>query len=268
MGLFDFFKKSKKQETVETSGFQFYGDGKHLKSDEEMKSIDGVAADTAFKKCKKEILDVYLKSKGFSLYKTSNYVRLNNIGLVEYINLQKEAHGSRTFCVNFCLFPLYVPHPFITIGYGDRVGTYISGHDFWWSYHDMSAAEKSFENVVAAIDQYIMLWFEEHSNEDIYYNELVTKKYQLGNSHIEWAIHKFIRNNDIAEAKQFLANIKSEPQYEYMISRIRGDVDERIAEMQDLLEPIQDSKQYIADVVHHNVETHKFPASFIKQMEG
>lgn len=266
MGLFDVFKKNKKQEMIETCGFQFSGDGRHLKSDEEMKSIDVMAADAAFKKCKKDVLDVYLKSKGFKLYKTSNYVRLNSIGLVEYINLQKEAHGSRTFTVNFCLFPLYVPHPFITIGYGNRVGSYIRGRDFWWSYHDMSAAEKSFENVVAALDQYIIPWYEEHNNEGVYYDELITKKYQLGNSHIEWAVHRFIKNNDISGAKHFLDSIKTDPRYTDVIARVKGDIDKRITEMQGLLESIQETDQYIADAINHNIEKYKFPATYKKQM--
>lgn len=265
MGLFDIFKKNKKQKAEETSEFQFFGDGKHLKSDEEMKSIDVLEADAAFKRCKKDILDVYLRTKGFKLYKTSNYVRLNSIGLVEYINLQKESHGSRTFCVNFCLFPLYVPHPFITIGYGNRVGSYIRGRDFWWSYHDTSTAEKSFENVVAALDQYIMPWYEEHNNEDVYYDELITKKYQLGNSHIEWAVHRFIKNNDIYGAKHFLDSIKTEPRYTDIIARVKGDIDKRIAEMRELLVSIQETEQYITDVISYNVEKYKFPAAFTQK---
>ncbi len=33
----------------------------------------------------------------FYRYKTNAYVRLNNIGLLEYIDLQKERYGSKTF---------------------------------------------------------------------------------------------------------------------------------------------------------------------------
>lgn len=262
MGLFDIFKKNKTQEITEPCGFEFYGGGRHLKSDDEMRNIDVVAADAAFKKYKKEILDVYLKSQGFKPYKTANYARLNSIGVVEYINLQKEAHGSRTFTVNFCLFPLYVPHTFVTIGFGNRIGSYIQHRDFWWSYHDMSTAEKSFTNVVAALDEYVMPWYAERSKEDVYLDELINGKYMLGNSRIEWMLHLFVKNNDIAGAKQFLESIKNDPQYVYIASRIKGDIDKRIAEMRELLESIQDTEQYISDVINQNVEKHKLPAAF------
>ncbi len=55
MGLFNIFKKK------QTDEFQYYGSVKHLKSDAEMEAMNPQEADEAFKKYKKEILDVYMK---------------------------------------------------------------------------------------------------------------------------------------------------------------------------------------------------------------
>lgn len=75
-----------------------------------MKSIDKVEADKAFKLYKKEYIDTLLKSKGFIKYSTNAYVRRNQVDVLEFIELQKETHGSKTFTVNYAMTPLYVPH--------------------------------------------------------------------------------------------------------------------------------------------------------------
>lgn len=76
--------------------FTFIGDRETFRSDEEMALIDKKEADSAFKKYKKEIMDELLLHNGFRMWKSSAhaYVRLNGIGLLEYINLQKERYGS------------------------------------------------------------------------------------------------------------------------------------------------------------------------------
>lgn len=156
-----------------SKNFKLIGSGRTLRSDEEMLLIDKEAADNAFKKYKKEILDLFLIQCGFLKYKTNAYVRLNKIGLLEYIDIQKERYGSKTFCINFAIMPLYCPLDYIVIGLGDRLGKYITGKDFWWDYADDDAAKKSFQNVEDAIKYYLLPWFESFSDENNYKQKLL-----------------------------------------------------------------------------------------------
>lgn len=109
-----------------------YSKGNCIRPWEELNKINTQEADEAFQKCKKELLDVYMKEKGFARYKTTGYVRLNQIGLIEYIKLQKEAYGSKTFTLNISLMPIYVPHDYLTTGFGKRIGRLVANRDFWW----------------------------------------------------------------------------------------------------------------------------------------
>lgn len=68
--------------------FSFVGNRFHIRSDEELSLIDKEEADNAFKKYKKEIIDPLLLDNGFCKWKTNAYVRLNKIGVLEYIDLQ------------------------------------------------------------------------------------------------------------------------------------------------------------------------------------
>lgn len=73
-----------------------------IRSDEDMKKIDKNLADSAYKQQKKK-LDIFMKERGFVKYKTNAYIRRNEINVLEYIDLQKEQHGSKTFTVNYAL---------------------------------------------------------------------------------------------------------------------------------------------------------------------
>lgn len=177
--MLNIFKK--KQNAKE---FHFIGNRQHLRTEEELLSVNKEEADLAFKRYKKEILDDLLLSNGFYKYKTNAYVRLNSIGLLEYIDLQKERYGSKTFCVNFAAMPLYCERKYIVISLGDRLGTYISGKDVWWDYASESVAKESFANVSTAIEKYVLPWFEQVSTEDGYraelqnlYNEKLAKEW-------------------------------------------------------------------------------------------
>ncbi|MBQ7942795.1 MAG: DUF4304 domain-containing protein [Lachnospiraceae bacterium] len=244
--------------------FQYCGSGEHLKNDDEMKAMNAEEADAAFKKYKKEILDVYMKEQGFDKYKTSSYVRLNKIGLIEYINLQKEQHGSRTFTVNIALFPLYAPHLFITIGFGDRIGHFVDDNDFWWDYKDMDTARKSFGNVVCALNEYVLPWFEKHNDETLYEEELRNEKYRLGYDSIIWITHIFIKNNDIAGARNYIENIKDMNFYKEATGGRKEYIDNKVKEMQEILAGLDDVKQYIADVKKKNVTEFKLPAKMME----
>lgn len=152
--------------------FCFVGNREHIRTEEELLCINKEEADLAFKQCKKEIVDALLLSKGFYKYKTNAYVRLNTIGLLEYIDLQKERYGSKTFCVNFAVMPLYCENKYIVMSLGDRLGIYISGKDVWWDYASASIAKDSFFNVSTAIEKYVLPWFEHISTEEGYRTEL------------------------------------------------------------------------------------------------
>ena len=152
--------------------FCFVGNRKHIRAEDELLCINKEEADLAFKQCKKKYVDVLLLSKGFCKYKTNAYVRLNTIGLLEYVDLQKERHGSKTFCVNFAVMPLYCENKYIVMSLGDRLGTYISGRDVWWDYASESIAKDSFLNVSTAIEKYVLSWFEQVSTEEGYRAEL------------------------------------------------------------------------------------------------
>ncbi len=153
--------------------FCFVGNRQHIRTEEELLLVNKEEADLAFKQYKKDLIDSLLLSNGFYKYKTNSYVRLNSIGLLEYIDLQKERYGSKTFCVNFAVMPLYCENKYVVMSLGYRLGTYISGKDVWWDYASESIAKNSFLNVSTAIEQYIFPWFEQVSTEDGYRSMLL-----------------------------------------------------------------------------------------------
>lgn len=156
--------------------FKIQGNRCHLRSEEELAMVDKKAADEIFKTLKKTVLDEYMKANGFAKYKTNAYVRKNKIAVLEYLDLQKERYGSKTFTVNFSIMPLYVPHDYIVTGFGDRLGTMIRNKDTWWDYADETAARVSFQNVKEAIDRFVMPWFEKYADEVYLKEELLRKK--------------------------------------------------------------------------------------------
>ena len=143
-----------------------------MRSDDEMLSVDKLEADSAFKKYNKDILWKYLKEQGFYKRKTNSYVRRNDIDLLEYIDLQKECHGSKTFTVNCALMPLYVPTEYMVIGFGNRLGELITSKDIWWDYSNDDIARKSFQNITDAIEQFALPWFQHFNNETAYKKQL------------------------------------------------------------------------------------------------
>lgn len=91
------------------------------------KPIDKEAANEAFKKCKKEILDAFFAENRFYKWKTAAYVRLDATGLLQMVELQKSRFDSIAFCVDFSVQPLYVPHTRYLRGISDRLGSCIQG---------------------------------------------------------------------------------------------------------------------------------------------
>ena len=138
--------------------------------------VDKQVADEAFKKYKKDILDSYLMSKGFVKYKSNSYVRKNQIDVLEYLDLQKERYGSKTFTVNYALMPLYVPHDYLVTGFGDRLGRLICDTDIWWDYANDSIAQVSFQNVADAMERFVVPWFDKYASEDALMKKLMEDK--------------------------------------------------------------------------------------------
>lgn len=155
--------------------FEISGNRTHIRTEEEMLTVNKAIADEAFKK-HKALLGKYLESQGFFKYKSNMYVRKNAIDLLEYIDLQKERYGSRTFTVNYSLMPLYVYHDYMVTGFGGRLGELINGRDVWWDYATDAAAEVSFHNVSKAIEIFLLPWFEKYSDEDCVRKELLKDK--------------------------------------------------------------------------------------------
>ena len=146
--------------------FELRGNRSFLRTDDEIQSIDKDEADHAFKLYKKQYLDTLLKSKGFLKYKTNAYVRRNQVDVLEYIDLQKEKNGSRTFTVNYGLTALYIPHGFINWDINERIGILICNKDIWWDFANDTIAKVSFENVAKAIEEFVIPWFDARSNDD------------------------------------------------------------------------------------------------------
>lgn len=155
--------------------FTLKGNRSLLREDHEMSLIDKAEADNAFKSCKKRYLDTLLKSKGFAQYKTNAYVRRNQADMLEYIDLQKERYGSKTFTVNYALTPLYIHYNFPIYCFNNRLGMLICKKDVWWDYADEDIASVSFENVADAIEEFVLPWFEAHSNDDLIKRALLEK---------------------------------------------------------------------------------------------
>ena len=188
--MFEIFKKKPPQQV-----FRFVGNRRTFRSPEEIQKINMDESDSAFTRYKKEIIDALLLSYGFHKYKTRAYVRLNRIGLLEYIDLQKERYGSKTFCVNIAVKPLYCESKILDFSLRERLGTLISGKDVWWDYASERVAEASFRNVAAAIEQYVLPWFTDISNEDGY-------RAKLKSLHSDKRAKEFLNAMDTTEDKE------------------------------------------------------------------
>ena len=146
-----------------------------IRSEEELALIDKGAADNAFKHWKKK-LDAFLHQRGFAKYKTNSYLRRNRLEVLEYIGLQKEQYGSKTFTVNYALVSLYVPHSFFSFDLGDRLGKLICGRDVWWDYANEQIAEVSFDNIIDALEAFLLPWFSEKESIESIREELIKEK--------------------------------------------------------------------------------------------
>ena len=154
-------------------GEDFVFRGCEFKSD---KPFNKEAANDAFKKCKKEILDVFLAENGFYKWKTAMYVRLDETGLLQVVELEKSRFDSIAFWVTFRVQPLYIPNLDRIWGINDRLGYCIYGRgDIRWYYADYETAKTSFENIRDGIKIYLLPWFDEFCAEENFRKRLMEK---------------------------------------------------------------------------------------------
>ena len=81
--------------------------------------------------------------------------------------------------MNYAMLPLYVPHDFLCIGFGGRIGELICGKDTQWNYADGDIAQVSFQNVTEAIDRFILPWFEQYADEEKLRKKLLEDKKRI-----------------------------------------------------------------------------------------
>lgn len=269
MSLFNKSKKKQmefnKQIAEHTEPFKFYGSGRHLKSVDEHQALNKEEADQSFKKYKREVLDTFLKENGFYKYKSSSYVRLNKNRLVEDINIQKDAYGSRTFTLNISLYPLYAPCDFMCKNFGNRIGTMIDNRDFWWDYKDDKTAKLSFENVKNALEQFVIPWFDIYDDETKYKEDLLNRKYQIGYDCIIWTTFLFLKQDEKEKAIEYLDKIKKD---DYVLDHHKKGFNpyalKKINQMREILETNTDIRNYLIEIEKMNVEKFKLPKGFLK----
>lgn len=198
-----------------------------------------------------------MKNHGFIKYKTNAYIKISSIGLIEYINLQKEAHGSRTFTLNVCVLPIYVPHDIFTIGFGDRIGILINGKDFWWDYKDLTTSEKSFENIIEALELFILPWFEKYNNENKYLSDLLNGFGVIGDSRIKWITYFYIKNDEREKAINYLNQYLN-------FDSLRQ---ERIVnDLIQLLESSKTNEEILNEAISYNVSKFKLSKTLAKDI--
>lgn len=253
----DFLKKSKDKKAY------LFGSGEHIRPQEEMAKIDVKEADDAFKLYKKEMFDAFMKAQGFVKWKSQAYVRVNDQGLICYVDLQKERYGSRTFTVNLAVEQLYVPREYFSMGISERLGTMAVGRDFWWDFKDYETAKKSFENVIETLEKFAMPWFCEFNSKETYIAAVKNKKLGFG-ANLERVVYFYIKENDVESARAYLNECKACVEKEnnpINFNRVLLEIDR----LSELLTSIVDTKEYINSCVQKNVETFKLPR---KMLEG
>lgn len=250
-------------QTAASAKFVPYGSGSPFKDDLQMSKLDTKAADKAFRTCKRTILDPYMKSHGFYKYKTAGYVRLNPIGLVEFISTLRMPHGCKTCTMDIALIPLYVPMDFLIIGFGDRIGWFMGTGDFWWDFQTPAIAAESFENMVDAVDTFVLPWFQRYENENTFLQDMKEGRYSPGYSVEDYAFYTYLRNHDLQGAQQFLNTAHTLPLYDRVIRFQRPSVfDQTIDRLQTILTSLDDVKAYIDSCIRNNIATLKYPDAF------
>ena len=128
--------------------------------------IDKEEANSAFKKYKKEILDVFFAENGFYKHKTTAYVRLSEVGVLQNVNLQKSQFDGGLFYVNYEVVPLY--RPVKGRGFMTGLDSRLDKYDQDWRYDDYEIAQITFEDLREALQTCMLPWFDEFCDEENY----------------------------------------------------------------------------------------------------
>ena len=171
--VFSFLRKKRGDDPANVrsdSGFALKGAAGAVR---EAGVFDKKEADRAFSRYSKETISGLLGPLGFEKAGKAKWMRINPVGLLEYIDLQKEARGSMTFTVNSALLPMYVKCDYICIGFGNRIGRLICDRDVWWGYGNDGEAKASFQNAAEAIELFVIPWFAQYGSESAYREKLV-----------------------------------------------------------------------------------------------
>lgn len=245
--------------------FEFYGDG--FMGNRGVDFIDSKEVELAFKKYKRELLDVFMLKNGFKKYKNNSYIRLNDLYFVEYVDLQKEHYGSKTFTVNVSRFPLYVPVSTTVDGVailplmGKRLGNIIAEREFWWDYYNYDVAFKSFKNIVDGMEKYLLPWFERYNDEQLYLDGMLKVLFKDGRN-VKEITHLHLKNNQIQLARDFLNYLHSSD-FGIKLSEKRKNIFyNSLKNMSDLVSGIDNACEYINGVMKKNIIDLKLPISF------
>lgn len=138
--------------------------------------INKEEANDAFKKCKKEILDVFFAENGFYKYKTTAYVRLSESGVLQNVNLQKSQFDAAEFYVNYEVVPLYLPMKYLETGLDDRLDNYVED----WRYDDYEIARITFEDIREAVKTCLLPLFDEFCDGENFREMLLEDKDKEG----------------------------------------------------------------------------------------
>ncbi len=95
---------------------------------------------------------------GFRKLGSRSFARVFD-GVLQYLDLQLSAWGSRQFAVNYTAFTLYSPRDFFVLPCGGRL-TRGKSPDGWWASKTHELADASMHDVAASIKTYCVPWFE------------------------------------------------------------------------------------------------------------
>lgn len=244
--------------------------GQAIRGDEAMAGIDKKAADDAIRRGVGQILKPFLLSQGFSPWRTNKFVRVNPLCHLEYIDLQKEYYGSKTFTANLAVMPLYLPgQTVVALNVGERLGCFAYGHDHWWDFKDPAAADTSLRDVCALLAKYGLPWFQEVSAPRAYLS-LVDKNNRysrLGVYCIRWVVYFHLRDQRVDRALDFLK--REEGKLERSSGQIWYAAGIKLCrELTALCEGLTDCKGYIRQCTLDTLSALKLPAPLCRAAEG
>jgi hypothetical protein len=171
--------------------------------------------DTRYNKQMREYILNPLKDHGFKKYKSVNIARITKDSLFQVINFQKEAYGSKTFTANVTIRPLFIPHKYLTLSPGERLGYFTYGYDKWWSFIDETISNESFNEVKAILFDHVLPMFNDLISSEHLLEEYYNSKYVIGwHPTLGWRYHDiaflYLDTKNYYKAKEYLYKASDE----------------------------------------------------------